>query len=103
MGSDATQPIKRLGAWAAKSVNTIYQAATDGYVVYNYTDAAVDTVAIGETDSATPPTVERGGGMTAGHANPKRIGLSFFVRKGDYWDVTNTGGTPDLFWIPLEP
>ena len=97
MGSDATQPVKRLGAWLARTNNTVYQAASDGFVC-GYTPNG-STPFLAYTDGANPPVTIRVQNYSNGAAPP--CGNTMAVRKGDYWKVT--GATGALFWVPLEP
>ena len=92
MGGDVSTPVKRLGDWLARVTNTVYLAATDGFVV----GYSVGTPITALTDSANPPTIMRDGDNSASNVN----GISVPVRKGDYWKVT---GTTTVWWIPLEP
>jgi hypothetical protein len=102
-GSNVSSPYKKLGAWLARSVATVYQADTDGTVVA-ITTAEDFVESIGLTDSATPPTVERtAGSYQKGGSISRKTGLSFPVKKNDYWEVTCTGVISAIFWIPLEP
>lgn len=77
------------GAWASKSNNTAYEAATDGIVCAFSTSTGTVT---GLTDGSNPPTTERkrNEGINAG--------VDFPVRKGDYWKVT---GAETVNWLPI--
>lgn len=97
MGGEISMPYKKLGAWLARAKDTVYQAATDGFVCATK-DASTSTV-IGYTDSVNPPTVIRRQEYHVSEVS----GISFPVRKNDYWKVTTTLGNLILFWIPLEP
>ncbi len=97
MGAKTTNPVKRLGLWLARAKGTIYQAATDGFVVFY--DPSDGTPA-GLTDSATPPTITR---VQAGTSAVGYFGLTFPVKKNDYWKVTDTDAGCVVWWIPLEP
>jgi len=96
MGGETSTPYKRLGAWLGRADNTVYQAATDGFVVGMYTGQAV---IFGYTDGANPPTIVRqqngGGGVNI------EKDLCFPVKKNDYWKTN--GCTVFVYWIPLEP
>ena len=98
MGAQIKRPVKRLGVWSVKAVNTVYQAATDGFAI-----AELDSVndLNGLTDSANPPvTLRTNNSDSDGASNP--AGVTLPVRKGDYWEITS-GGAPNVYWIPLEP
>lgn len=99
----ASAPKKRLGSWLSRSVATTYQADTDGEVVA-ITTAEDYVEVIGLTDSATPASVERTAGSYAkGDSVIRKEGISFPVKKNDYWQVTCTGIISAIFWIPWEP
>lgn len=104
-----------LGTWASRTPGTIYQAATDGFLVCylvasnsGYNVGYVD----GLTDSSTPPTVARTGANVYTHT-PQTAqsqynihnGFCMPVKKGDYYQgstVTGTGTvTATYYWIPL--
>ncbi|MDP3014196.1 MAG: hypothetical protein Q8M92_08155, partial [Candidatus Subteraquimicrobiales bacterium] len=90
--------VKMLGAWTTASTNTVYQAASDGFVIIHVIDETSSIV----TDSANPPTVVRAW-AAALVSGDRRGSATVPVRKGDYWKIvrnTGTGGT-DVFWIPL--
>jgi len=101
MGAHITNPVKRLGSWLARAKDTIYQAATDGFVIATQTTSEAGEAYL-ETDNATPPTVKRAYGLLG-------AGLCFFVcslvKKDDYWNVIVVSGAASLqvYWIPLEP
>ncbi len=91
-------------SWVSKSVDTVYQAAGDGFVV-TYSDGTGGSVG-GDfkvlTDASNPPTTAR--------ARMSLVNLGYSsmmcpVKKGDYYKVvTNvTGGTPTFtaFWVPM--
>jgi hypothetical protein len=84
------------------SANTTYQAVTDGVVVAYSTvgqSSGTDTLN-GYTDSSTNPTM-----LVASESNVG-IGITFPVRKGDYWKtlyMSGTGGTVTVKWLPLIP
>ncbi len=56
MGAKATQPRKRLGAWLARSIDTVYQAATDGIVCVTAIGNSVSSNIQVKTDGSNPPT-----------------------------------------------
>ena len=98
MGARSTTPLKRLGAWLARTDNTVYLAATDGFV-HAFRTAVNGSVEI-LTDGANPPTTIRTKDMT-----PNGVGefgcAESAVKKGDYWKAV--GAITGLYWIPLEP
>jgi TolA-binding protein len=88
----------KLGAWESKSTNTVYKAATDGFVVAtSFTNDNVNLA--GYTDSSKPPTtmvIQQTGTTwdTAGFTMP--------VRKNDYWKITCFEiQYYHVYWIPF--
>ena len=92
-----------VGAKVSKSIDTIYQAATDGFVT------AVCDVDNGDdfriyTDSATPPSVQvqriqTGSGTTAFTGS-----MSALIKKSDYYEVITASGTcssPVIYFTPI--
>lgn len=94
-----TRSVVELGSWLSRTKDTIYQAATDGFVIATQTVGEAGQAYL-ETDSATPPTVKRAMGLLG-------AGLTFFicslVKKDDYWNVIVVSGAASLqiFWIPF--
>jgi hypothetical protein len=102
------------GAWASKSPDNIYQAATSGFVVGSIkcqTSGSSNNYCVFDcyTDSnATPTTIRET--VAASFQAPSGPGNSdtpfmFPVRSGDYWEVkTRTSGnsfTVYLYWLPM--
>ncbi len=88
------------GAWESKSNNTVYQAATDGFVCATAL-ADTRTDVIGLTDGSNPPTTRRAvdGDIPNNEGDKRRPrSITFPVRKNDYWKVT---GADAVYWIPL--
>ena len=98
------QLVGALGAWASKSNNTVYEAATDGFVIgYSNQTGDASTTAIGYTDSSNPPTTVRWydeKGRSGATYNSFRSILFMPVKKGDYWKVV-FNQTATIFWISL--
>jgi len=94
--------VKVFGAWSAKSPDIVYQATTDGFIIVNPDQTAMWAYYSVYTDSNNPPTTLRVAGkafQTGGSAGPATIP----VRKGDYWKVLTTYGSPpsNVWWMPL--
>jgi len=95
-----------LGAWASKSIDTVYQASTDGYVL-GYVNEDSDqayTIQV-KTDSSTPPTTARQyiSEYTAETNASNYFSFCCPVKSGDYYTVAKTGtvtGTT-IYFIPL--
>jgi hypothetical protein len=83
------------GSWASKSNNTVYQAATDGFVVALNNQYAGEIK--GYTDGSNPPTTQRAW-SSANNGGDTGRDITMPVRKGDYWKVT--GGTT-IYWLPI--
>ena len=81
------------GAWETKSNNTVYHAATDGFVLA-YTTTARSTV-VGFTDSSNLPATRR---IAHAHETLGSHGITMPVRKNDYWKVT---GAAIVYRLPL--
>ncbi len=104
MGMKITTPFRsaKFGGWAAKSFNTVYQAASDGLVV-GFTQRSSGTVQMAlKTDSSNPPTVQRQGTETV--IDNTCLSVSCPVKKNDFWIVDQAGTVlaSGLFFIPLE-
>ena len=100
--SGINAPRKRLGAWLSRTVDTIYQAPTDG-TVNAFATTNGNRWVKGFTDDSTPPTAQRSGNSSYSEAE---AGLSIEVKKGDYWKITagaDGGTTTTIFWIPWGP
>lgn len=85
------------GAWASRSADTVYQAATEGFVLVT-SIMGQDKHVYGYTDGSNPPTTLRihdvGGGGGSHIAS-----LTMPVRKNDYWRAT--GHVDFIYWIPV--
>lgn len=91
----------QLGVWASKSGSTVYQAATDGFIVATFLGSASGSSIEVITDSSSMPTTIRATQDCAQAYSPNGTAM-VPVRKGDYWQVNFVnGGTPVLFWIPM--
>ena len=101
-----------LGAWASKAADTVYQAATDGFVCAAFTGVAQDRACyvIGYTDGGNPPTIARASASTVAVANVDTTQLNSFtmpVKKGEFFRVAFTNITGDgaytlvIYWMPL--
>lgn len=92
-----------LGAWASKSVNTVYQAETDGFVLaFDPTTHETSNIE-GYTDGNNPPTTIRQRSYLFQSLQGSRAfiaNITMLVKKGDYWKVTSNI-TPTISWIPM--
>lgn len=97
---DTTNTQVSLGPWEARALNTVYQAATDGYVLVYRTEAGggIGTLQL-LTDANTPPTTARIS-VVIDVDNPRPVAM-MPVLKDDYWKVTlTTGAVTALWWVP---
>ena len=80
------------GSWISKNNNTVYQAASDGFVCsYRNTHGEIK----GYTDSSNPPTTVR---LAWEPGYGYEVGLMMPVKKNDYWKVT---GADTVYWLPI--
>ena len=89
-----TGTMKVFGSWTSKSANTVYQASTDGIVVC---ESVVSNTFAGYTDGNNPPATVR----TRNAYGQIGSGITMPVKKGDYWKVTASGASYNIYWIPL--
>ena len=91
---------KALQAWEVKAFDTVYQAATDGFIAaHAYAGATANGISV-LTDSANPPTVQRiRSHLAAGYV----AGVCCPVKKNKYWKAGLSGGAEDkaVYFIPL--
>ncbi len=96
---DVAGTVQMFGAWETKAINTVYQAASDGFIVIHILDGTVSIY----TDNSTPPTTRRL--YVAGTNNPgdRRGAGTCPVRKGDYWKIgiDVTPADSFIYWISL--
>ena len=95
VSSDQLEVGNLLGAWESKDNNTVYQAATDGFVMA-YCNSTQHRI-IGYTDGNNPPTTIRIRDHAAG-PSVDNASITMPVRKGDYWKVENA---QVVYWISL--
>jgi len=90
-----------LGAWVSINSTTVYQAETDGLVVFSIWSTPSGSSLTGYSDSNAAPTTIR----AANHTNAAGGGpsITFPVKKGDYYKVLTNGSYSDAahFWIPF--
>ncbi|MDP7458396.1 MAG: hypothetical protein QGH47_06730, partial [Candidatus Woesearchaeota archaeon] len=90
--------MKVFGNWETKTLETVYQAPSDGFVTILTGGSGSNIWASFITDSSNPPQTSR---VRVGPFD----GASSPVRKGDFWRVHKTGGTTTdkihIYWIPL--
>ncbi len=94
------------GSWESKSVNTVYQATTDGFVSVMAYGAGgnYDAWIGGYTDSSNPPGTLRTASLA--RDTTMRYGITMPVKKGDYWRIVinvGDGSTAgySIYWLPI--
>lgn len=100
-GANVSAPYKKFGAWLGRTVNTVYQAPSDGLVVAWAIIGQSSFYLKGFTDGSNPPVTE----LARENSNSGNLDegtITFPVRKNDYWKVTSTQ-TTTINWLPLEP
>jgi hypothetical protein len=77
--------------------NTVYHAATDGFVVAHHDPCCAYGSMRGFTDSVDASTLRfvDSGDETATY------GIMMPVKEGDYWKVTFSPAIPTIYWIPV--
>ena len=89
------------GALASKSKDTVYLAASDGFVCSTSTTNDQRPNYDVLTDSSNPPTTSR---FRARNLDGNSvIGCCVPVKKGDYWKLSDSGtfGNITIYWIPV--
>ena len=97
-GSEGLLGGMKFGNWESRNINTVYKAATDGFVVTS--NAPPSGVHYGYTDSNSNPTTLRTGNDGQGDVE----GIMMPVRKGDYWRVyqpTPINTSNKVYWLPI--
>lgn len=100
MGGDITTPYKKLGTWLSRTFDTVYQAATDGFVCVYSIQVANPIIEL-YTDNNNPPTTLVSKSFIS-IVSTSIANVNSPVKKGDYWEVTGTV-VVTVWWIPLEP
>lgn len=104
MGSSATQPRKRLGAYVNSDTN-VHQALTDGFLHMKVVmDTAGTEIMELRTDGGNPPTIVRQSQQGINTFNVGSISLSCSVKKNDYYQAYQSGCTGvSIYFQPLKP
>jgi len=92
-----------LGNWENKSVNTVYQANTAGFVVAHAELASGSGASLnGYTDSNNPPATLRVRDQIGSDYHTEGS-IVMPVKKNDYWKITrsSTDISVTIYWIPL--
>lgn len=89
------------GSPVSKSVNTVYQAATDGFVSYCATLVSGDQVVL-LTDSLNPPTTNTQQ-LTYNTSSSLRGNIFYPIKKNDYYKINISAGSPTLIAFNFIP
>lgn len=93
--------LTEFGDWVSKSVNTTYQALTDGYLFVGTPSTSTTAYNDIYIDTFTPPTTLRMRSRNdAGTSSSQSIPCSIVVKKGDYYLVT--GNAITIWFIPKQ-
>jgi hypothetical protein len=101
-GPTGTAPA--LGPWQEKSRNTVYFAATDGFVLaYASGPPGALFILRGFTDSSNPPTTVRTKlvTMNLNSSLQEEVSIMMPVRKGDFWKLESGGWNDKIYWLPF--
>lgn len=91
------------GSWdATKTIDTVYQAATDGFVCVYILNSVYTRVDLKTDSSATPATIRTCGAADQAAAS-LYDGICCPVKKNEYWNAARTvgSGTCTVYWIPV--
>lgn len=99
------------GAWTTRSVNTTYQASSDGFIVAGLAATGagdINVVLNGYTDSQSNPTTNRGTASVRKIGTGTTSGQQSFtmpVRKGDYYKIEKViiegAAIETVYYLPL--
>lgn len=90
------------GSWTSKTINTEYQAATDGFVTFVCADVGNGDDFQLLTDSSTPPTTMRQRLSTPSSTTAFAGSMMSPIKKNDYYKVSVVSGactTSTMFFI----
>ena len=100
--TSSVNPQVGLGSWVSVSVNTIYQASTDGFLYgYNGVSSGTSNVSI-LTDSSFSPSTVRCKNQFSASTGSSIGSCSSAIRKNDYYEYTTTNySSPNVYFISL--
>ena len=85
------------GSWVDKSSSYgAQQAATDGFIVA--INPYLADITLYSDANANPTTIRS---KFAGNGTQGFVSVFSPIKKGDYWKITVSSGTPTVYWIPL--
>lgn len=84
-----------MGTWVSKTVDTAYQASSDGFVV-TYNDDSTGSLVTVYSDTSNPPTtvVGKDGNTTSPHESS----ICIPIKSGNYYKVSNAN---HIWWVPM--
>jgi len=89
------------GSTFSRSFGTVYQAATDGFVIATTVSTSSPTNLTGKNGPSNPPTTIHGYAYSANNTEPASFCMP--VKKGDYYEVDVTGiGSNSLAFRPMD-
>ena len=101
-------PSTVLGTWViGLSKNTVYTAATDGFIVGNSSDLSEGETCIIYADGSNPPTTIRVFIHNHGGGHGAHFPFCVPVKKGYFWKITDDGSNvshppgPRISWLPM--
>ena len=86
---------------ASKTIGTVYQAATDGFVTAFAWSSSGDQILAIDTDASNPPTTRL---IRSDVASGDFCAVTAVIKKNDYYKVSSLGGTltnPAMYFIPI--
>ncbi len=90
-------PQKSIGSISGKTVNTVYQAATDGFAVLRGYSCANNGGFQIYTDSSNPPTTS----LAYFDNSQGAYSATVPIKSGNYYKLTSTNGTGTGYFVPL--
>jgi len=93
--------LAKLGTDANKSLDTVYQAATDGFIVGDATTNTSTGYIVVLSDAVNPPTTRVGAAYSSSSITIE-VGLNTPIKKGHYYKITKAGSATvsPLFFRP---
>jgi hypothetical protein len=92
-----------LGSPVSKSINTVYQANTDGFVIAYSNTYGSHGYMNGYADTSSSPSTIRVHQEGQADEHPMNLCVTFPVKKGEYWKIVVGENTTSatITWMPL--
>ena len=88
--------LKPFGVWETRARDTVYQAATDGFVIAYTNSGGGIRIYVG--DNNPPANIPAGNLASPGDD----VSAMFPIKKGQYWKVfASTIHEVDIYWVPM--